>query len=275
MNLITRAEWGAVPAKSKTALQTNKWCLHYLGEDVGPTTLEQSKARVKQIQYFHMTSDQIAKGGGSDIAYNWLVDSLGNVFEGRGYGVRSGANGSNYANDNYYAVCYLGGPNDTYTAAAQAAMVELLAMATDVQPHSRFFATACPGNTIREWVANEEYRKQPANEQPVGYGNTYTAESTIEGDSMADAFTIEWKNTGHKGIGAADGSYANLGGPFYGNPLGLKKGTLDPVIKWLGVTAIDPNDETKGYTFWSTNTDGTKHYDFTPEAWVKIQKGEI
>jgi hypothetical protein len=92
-----------------------------------------------------------------------LVCRHGYVFVGRGFGVRSAANGTKAANDRYFAVCFLG--DDTarradVTPAAYAALGELLRSydrriprAMVVRPHSDFVATPCPGDELRRYIA--------------------------------------------------------------------------------------------------------------------------
>lgn len=94
-------------------------------------------------------------------------------------------------------------------------------------------------------------------------------------EDMSDAFVVVW-NDGSKGVGDKTGAYANLGGPFYGNPLGLKptsRVNITPT-SLLGVTAVDPADSSKGYVFYNSGPAGTEEYRFDAALWAKIQKGE-
>jgi N-acetylmuramoyl-L-alanine amidase len=92
-----------------------------------------------------------------------LVCRHGYVFVGRGFGVRSAANGTNFANDHYFAVCFLGddsaGRADV-TPEARRALDQLIAeyrrrypRARQVRPHSDFVATACPGDELRRLIS--------------------------------------------------------------------------------------------------------------------------
>lgn len=155
MEIITRSQWGARPPKSVSRLAADPpgFVLHWEGTKVG--TLDHAKCAdmVRGIQQFHMTSDQIAKGGGADIAYNFLACQHGYVFEGRGWGVRSGANGTNDANAHNYAVCCLAGPSDPFPEDQKRAVKELTTGYV-VRPHSFFFGTDCPGTDRRKWLTN-------------------------------------------------------------------------------------------------------------------------
>lgn len=150
MRLITRAQWGARPPRARPALNGTGGTGHWEGPHMGTFTHASCPAKVRGIQAFHMDAR-----GWSDIAYNAVVCPHGYVFEGRGQGVRSAANGTNVGNDADYAVCYLGGEGDPFTAEGATAMAEALHW---VSPGGRRHAhrdwkpTTCPGDTIAAWV---------------------------------------------------------------------------------------------------------------------------
>ena len=90
MRIITRAEWGARPPKYRYNLSTptpRLW-LHHAAGAILPGDDSVSDAdlrRIRSIQNYHMD-----KRGWSDIAYNFLVDPDGNIFEGRGADIKGG-----------------------------------------------------------------------------------------------------------------------------------------------------------------------------------------
>lgn len=111
-------------------------------------------SRVRSIQNYHMDTKRWA-----DIAYNFVVCPHGYVFEGRGWGRRSAANGTNSCNDVYTAVCYLGGQGDPFTAAAKLGFLDVkgewerrYGRKAQAVPHSNCIATMCPGDDIRKWI---------------------------------------------------------------------------------------------------------------------------
>jgi N-acetylmuramoyl-L-alanine amidase len=133
--------------------------VHYSGMNTDEQRLHANCAgRVRGMQRYHMeTRDWL------DIAYNHVFCRHGFVFVGRGFGVRSAANGTNAANDHYFAVCFLGddsvGRADV-TSEAQRALEGLIAeyrrrypKAREVRPHSDFFATKCPGDELRALIS--------------------------------------------------------------------------------------------------------------------------
>lgn len=112
-------------------------------------------AKVRGIQAFHMDRRRW-----DDIAYSFVVCPHGAIYEGRGWGVRTAANGTDFGNDHYFAACYLGGEGDPFTEEAKQAYRFLewafrqrYGRDPEVRPHSSFKTTACPGPAIRTWIA--------------------------------------------------------------------------------------------------------------------------
>ena len=110
----------------------------------------------KTIQRLHQEDR-----GWNDVAYNFLVGDTGQIYEGRGFGNRSAAQGGNsrqeinYNNKHYVAVCWLGGskPTDQPSAEARAAISWLYEqVGGELRPHSSFKQTDCPGDAWRQWI---------------------------------------------------------------------------------------------------------------------------
>jgi hypothetical protein len=129
---------------------------HWEGSNVEQGGLDASKATIKAIQRTHMAN---AREGYVDIAYNFAVDHLGNVFELRGWNVQGAANGTTDGNSNYVSIVYLGDPNDALTDAAKQAFRSIRSEAdarkigAANKPHSAFKATQCPGDEIRAFIS--------------------------------------------------------------------------------------------------------------------------
>jgi hypothetical protein len=117
-------------------------------------------ARVRGIQRYHMTSDQLTPGGASDIGYSWLVCKHGYVFKGRGFRVIPAATGG--ANSYTQAVCFLGNDSvgrDDVTPKGRQAIREVLAFLQrnapnleGVRGHRDFGSTRCPGDELYRFV---------------------------------------------------------------------------------------------------------------------------
>lgn len=149
-----RADWGAAPPRGTTSLPTAVGvAVHWEGPHMGAYSEAQVPSLIRGIQRYHM-----ATNGWADVAYNFVVDRYGGLWEGRGWNRRSAANGTNVANSRYLAVCYLGGEGDPFTGEAKAAIQWLIAEHVarggrpDVTCHRDHTATACPGDEITAWV---------------------------------------------------------------------------------------------------------------------------
>lgn len=163
MELVTRAQWGARPPRNTTPLRNSD----LLGMAVHYSASEYDRApevglcddRVRAIQNYHMDAKDHKW---ADIAYSFLVCHHGDIFEGRGWGVRTAANGTNWGNDHFLAVCFLGADKvdrDDVTDTGRQAITSVIQecrrrvqTATAVYSHSDIKATACPGNELRAWL---------------------------------------------------------------------------------------------------------------------------
>lgn len=80
-SICSRACWGARSSSCSTSLGSlTRAIIHHTADpnDFNTTSLESSKARVRYHQSYHMDGN-----GWCDIGYHFLVDKLGNIFEGR------------------------------------------------------------------------------------------------------------------------------------------------------------------------------------------------
>ena len=87
MTHYTRKEWGAVPPKRITPIDTNKMtgiCIHYFGLSI--PSPKHGADIVQRVQHSHMYVRNWNDG-----AYNEVVDLAGDSFEMRGYKSMSAA----------------------------------------------------------------------------------------------------------------------------------------------------------------------------------------
>lgn len=160
--VITRAQWGARAPRARPPEDFTGGTAHWEGPHMGTFPHTSCPAKVRGIQAFHMDAR-----GWSDIAYNYIPCPHGYIFEGRGQGVRSAANGTNVGNDSDGAVCYLGGEGDPFTpegAQAMAYALHLVSPGGQRHAHRDWKPTACPGDTIAAWVHSPAARG-PGNDQ--------------------------------------------------------------------------------------------------------------
>ena len=151
--LVTRAQWGAKPAtaaytKQKPALFT----IHHTAGKF-TRTLEESKEEVLFDQDYHQN-----KNGWIDIGYHFLIDPLGNIFEGRPVtAVGAHVEGRNTGNVGISVMGYYHAPvSDQPTEAELAAFAKIGVYLRDnygMQPdafyaHRELNSTACPGDLL-------------------------------------------------------------------------------------------------------------------------------
>jgi hypothetical protein len=159
VKVVTRAQWGARAPRSRTGLSgSNGLVAHHNGPRLHLTADcdngRRCKAAVQATQRFHMDVR-----GWQDLAYNFLVcPSCGRIYEGRGWGNRSAANGTNTGNSWGHAVMVLIGEGEPLTTPAKKALTAVAAEHRrrygrhQWRTHDQFKATACPGPGIRSWV---------------------------------------------------------------------------------------------------------------------------
>lgn len=192
-----RASIGLRDARSKTNYKKTPKGLafHWEGSNVKQEGgIEASKDVIKSIQRSHMNN---SREGYVDIAYNFAVDYLGNVFELRGWNTQGAANGTNDGNQNYVSVVYLGDPNDPLTDAAKQAFKSIRTEADkrgigkENRPHSSFKATSCPGDEIRAYISTlsggESVPSAPPRPSPAPTPGTPAFPGTTRRGSKGDA----------------------------------------------------------------------------------------
>lgn len=153
---VTRAQWDAARSKggeNPKPLHVYGLAVHYSEGNVGKDQHGLCARRVRAIQRHHQQTK-----GYADIAYSFLVCQHGFTFVGRGTVAGSASQGSTDGNRHYWSVCWLGGPLDTPTPLAKAAIVDLRTylqqrgMGLKVRPHHYFSRTLCPGVLVSTWL---------------------------------------------------------------------------------------------------------------------------
>jgi hypothetical protein len=148
MNIVSRAEWGAKPARSHTALRADRVTMFVLHHTTGTYA---SHATVRSIQAFHQGPER----KWADVGYNFLIAPTGEIFEGRGWGYAGAhARGHNSAS---IGVAYIGDGRKSVPEAAKRSVL-LLAAEADRRfgklkrvGHRDVGATACPGDVLYQW----------------------------------------------------------------------------------------------------------------------------
>ncbi|PYC83463.1 N-acetylmuramoyl-L-alanine amidase [Streptomyces tateyamensis] len=158
MQFVTRDQWGAQPPKAQLSdMPTARGVkVHWIGGPYQtPADHAQCAAEVRAIQQEHL-SDPVQHW--IDIAYNLVVCGHSVVFEGRGAGKESGANGNQPLNLAHYAVCAIQGTNEPLTDALKSGLrdaIEYLqanGAGGEILGHRDGYSTDCPGDELYAWV---------------------------------------------------------------------------------------------------------------------------
>ncbi|WP_035800673.1 peptidoglycan recognition protein family protein [Kitasatospora mediocidica] len=156
MQFVTRAQWGApstTPAADLPSAQGVK--VHWIGGPYSTPDHSECAAEVRSIRQEHLSNPT---EGWVDIAYNLLVCGHGYVFEGRGAGKESGANGDQALNRADYAVCAIVGTDEQDSASLLNGLrdaIEYLQQngaGGEILGHRDGYNTDCPGDALYAWV---------------------------------------------------------------------------------------------------------------------------
>ena len=156
-NIIPASQWGRKlnGTPPRPGLVTHL-TVHWIGSGSYNRTQDQIAAGIKQIEQGQMAKNPDL----SAIAYNFMVDKWGRIWEARGWTYRNGANGANTNNLTSMSVCVMVGISDaTPTPETIAGLRRLYQLVSGhfgrpltVQTHSDVRATACPGPELTHLV---------------------------------------------------------------------------------------------------------------------------
>jgi hypothetical protein len=153
---VTRSQWGARARRSSNTNITPQHggvTVHHVDAvRVARSNHADCAGQVRGIQNWHMDNN-----GWADIAYSHLTCVHGYVFQGRGEGQRTAANGTNTGNQNWYAVCGLVGGTSSNYDTITSGLIDAFHMAISrlrssggaasrINGHRDHLSTACPGN---------------------------------------------------------------------------------------------------------------------------------
>lgn len=155
---LTREQVGLKPAKGRTLLNGRRMAgvtLHH-GAGASPTDHGRCIAMWREYQRMHQVDN-----GWFDVAYSMGVCPCGWALEGRGWALESGANGTAFGNDNYFAICVIGNGDTVYSGLVRDAVEWCLYYlrtrgnaGDEVRTHSSFVATSCPGSKLTALAAD-------------------------------------------------------------------------------------------------------------------------
>lgn len=177
-----RDVWGADtpptgPMESETPDDVRFLIVHH-SASTNEYSAEQTIGILRSFYRFHTSPEK----GWPDIAYNFLVDRYGQIFEGRQGSISSPVRGDATGGSQGFALlcCFIGDHSDVApTAAAQSAMVSLLAWLADT-----YDIDASPGSTV-EFVSRGSnlHPKGTTVSTPTITGHRTMSRTTCPGDA--------------------------------------------------------------------------------------------
>jgi len=182
MKYVSRREWGAKYPQGSGSIPgpVHGVTIHWEGPHMGAWSHDQCAGKVRVIERFHAVTR-----GWAGIAYSALVCPHGYVFEGRGVHVRTAANGTSGigGNDHWYAVCFLSGQGDPFTAEAQAGVIAAVqwlrakgGAGHQVNGHRDHHPTECPGDVVYRWLQTADFGSKGTAAQAAGSEDDMTPE---------------------------------------------------------------------------------------------------
>ncbi|GAA2154084.1 hypothetical protein GCM10009760_52630 [Kitasatospora kazusensis] len=160
MQLVTRAQLGWPDSAAPDQPTTRGVKVHYEGTFVSPALAGDHSLCVQEVKDIRASHLANKTENYSDIAYSYLACVHGYLFEGRGIGKRTAANGDQPLNRAHYAVCGLIGsegltePTDALLGAIRDG-IDLLQQhgaGPEILGHCDGYATECPGGPLLAWV---------------------------------------------------------------------------------------------------------------------------
>lgn len=158
MEYVSRSELGWPASKAPNqSVRVDGVKIHYEGTHVPEGAHSSCATRWNMIRNSHLAN---TAEGYSDVAYNWAVCQHGTIYEGRGWGKQTGANGSQSLNRPHNAILWMGGSSGVVTpsAASVASIKELIrylrskGAGNEILGHRDGYATSCPGDPMYSLV---------------------------------------------------------------------------------------------------------------------------
>ena len=177
MQLVTRSQLGWPQSAAPDQPSARGVKVHYEGTPVSPALVGDHNLCVQEVKSIRASHLANTAEGYTDIAYSYLACVHGYLFEGRGIGKRTAANGNQDLNRAHYAICGLVGsegltePTDALLGAIRDG-IDLLqrnGAGSEILGHCDGYATECPGGPLLAWVRRGAPR-------PGGGGSTAPAQ---------------------------------------------------------------------------------------------------
>ena len=155
VDVLPREAWGADPPKAAYQRhEIEKLTVHHQG--VKFDNAKRAPTRLKTMQRFHQSPKKAFK----DIAYHFVIDPKGHIYQGRPYWA-AGETETDYDPKGHFLVCLMGDFDKQEPAAEQVdALVTLLAWAAEsfqvtpdtIESHRDHAHTNCPGKRLHALI---------------------------------------------------------------------------------------------------------------------------
>jgi hypothetical protein len=254
--VITRAQAGLPPRPGNVPTNITPGgdqggvTAHYGGTAVGGFPWDHSRCASIWRAYrdYH-----VQHNGWIDIAYTGGVCIHGYIFEGRWFGHRTAANGSNDGNQRSYAFCYMAGQGEALTDQAKAAFLDAFAMARsdggagpNVWPHHHWFQTECPGHDLDAWLAGGLIA--PPGIRTDAPPSTVVQSSRHALNAPMACIIVTPTGRGYMQVGQDGGVFTFGDAAFHGSLPGLNVRPNQPIVG----ASITPS----GGGYWMVGADG-------------------
>lgn len=221
MEIIPASKWGREITENAPRIRSAaivELTVHYTGAPAVNVAKNDVAAYIKRIEREHK-----ARPGEnmSTLGYNFLIDEFGRVWEGRGWGTRNGANGTQ-SNDTSISVCILVGVKDNKISPVVIDAVRALRAEASrrfkreliVKGHRDHKATSCPGEEIYKLVRNGAFLKAPGGAvdtpepTPSPAPRPCSSQTLARGDSGACVIELQRRlRAAGENPGPADGDF--------------------------------------------------------------------
>ena len=163
VEVLCRKAWRArAPGAGLVKHQIRRLTVHHSGRAF--TNNRRGPARIRSAQRYHQTG----KRRWPDIAYHYLIDLRGNIFEGRAVWAR-GDTGTTYDTTGHFLICVLGNYEKQRPGARQLqALTQLLAWAAQqhkvspatITSHRDHARTSCPGKHLHQLIKSRALQRR-------------------------------------------------------------------------------------------------------------------
>jgi len=169
LEVICKDAWGAVPIQGQLVEhRIERLTVHHTAVVMGGNT--EAPRRMRSYQNYHQGN------GWPDVAYHYLIDANGHIYEGRPVSAR-GDTFTEYDPTGHFLVCCDGHFDQQGVPAAQlASLADLLAWASvqfgvgpsTIAGHRDYAATTCPGSQLAGLIADRTVQSMV--EQRLAFG---------------------------------------------------------------------------------------------------------